>query len=101
MASGDGQRVFKKITETFHTNKKVELSFLDVTDLTAAFLNAAIVQLYGKFSEEFIRQNLAVAELEKEDRIIIKRVVERARNYFNNPVPYRQAVRDVIEDDDC
>ena len=100
VASGDGQRIHEKIDEAFHINKKVKLSFLEVTDLTAAFLNVAIGQLYGKFSEDFIREYLSVEDLSKEDLILLKKVIDRAKGYFKNPEPYRLAVQDVIGEND-
>ncbi len=101
VASGDGQKVYEKIAQAFRANEKVELSFSDITDLTSAFLNAAIGQLYGKFSEEFIRENLSLKDLAKEDRVIMKKVVDRAKSYFKDTEPYRQAVRDVIGGNDA
>ena len=41
----------------------------------SAFLNAAIGQLYGKFSEETIRASLGVSDMEQEDLALLKRVV--------------------------
>ncbi len=101
VASGDGQKVYEKIAEAFRANGKVELSFSEVTDLTSAFLNAAIGQLYGKFSEEFIRENLSFKDLAKEDRAIMKKVADRAKSYFKDSEPYRQAVKDVIGGNDA
>lgn len=96
VSSEDGQKLFDLINQNFQENKKVELSFQGVTNLTSAFLNAAVGQLYGNFSEYFVKVNLSVIDMEKDDMIILKRVVERAKDYFNNPEPYEKAVNDLI-----
>jgi hypothetical protein len=42
-----GQKVYDIITAALCENKKIELSFAEVSELTPAFLNSAIGQLYG------------------------------------------------------
>ena len=85
VASDDGQRVHDRIAAAIKENTKVRLSFLNVQSLTSAFLNAAVGQLYGEFSEDIIRQNLAVEQIEKDDLGLLKRVVDTAKEYFKDP----------------
>lgn len=98
VSSEDGQKLYNQIFKNLKENKKVVLSFSGVTNLTSAFLNAAIGQLYGRFTEEFIKTNLSIVkeDMEKDDRIILKRVVDRAKAYFNDSTPYEKAVNDLI-----
>jgi len=98
VSSEDGQKLFDLINKNFKEHNKVELSFQDVTNLTSAFLNTAIGQLYGNFSEEFIKKNLSVVDIETDDAVILKRVVDRAKDYFKDPEPYEKAVNEVIGD---
>lgn len=98
VSSEDGQKLFDEIYKNFKDLQKVKLSFQDVTNLTSAFLNTAIGQLYGNFSEEFVRENLSVTDIQNDDTVILKRVVDRAKDYFKNPKPYEKAVKDVIGD---
>lgn len=98
VSSEDGQKLFNQISKNFKDDRKVKLSFQDVTNLTSAFLNTAIGQLYGNFSEEFIKENLLYTDIEDDDKIIFKRVIDRAKEYFKNPNPYDKAVKDVIGD---
>ncbi len=97
---GDGQKVYGRIAEAFLENRKVELSFAEAGDLTPAFLNAAVGQLYGSFLEEFIRRNLIFTDISPEDELILKRVLERAKCYFENADHYRKAVREVMGGED-
>ena len=47
--------------------------------LTSAFLNAAIGQLYGTFSEGQIRSQLKVEDVEPDDLALLKRVVDHSQ----------------------
>ena len=99
VASDDGQRVHKYLDAALKANRDVVLSFHNVTALTAAFLNAAIGQLYGTFGEEKIRSRLKVEDAEKDDLALLKRVVDNAKLYFKDPKKYNQAIRKVLEDE--
>ena len=62
VASDDGQKVYDRLASALKADREVVLSFHNVTALTAAFLNAAIGQLYGTFSEGQIRSLLKVED---------------------------------------
>ena len=53
-----GRRVFDQIAQAFRNEQRVELSFANVELTLAAFLNVAIGQLYGEFTEEEIREHI-------------------------------------------
>ncbi|MGH8476659.1 MAG: STAS-like domain-containing protein [Methylococcales bacterium] len=93
VASGDGQKVYERLVAALKEAKYVSLSFRNVSTLTAAFLNTAIGQLYGEFSEEQIRSLLKVQDMESDDLALLKRVIETAKEYFKNPQSFEQAVR--------
>lgn len=82
VASDDGQKVHDRIAAAMREKHKVNLSFLNVTSLTSAFLNAAIGQLYGEFPEEAIKASLQVSDMAQDDLALLKRVVETAK-----PIP--------------
>ncbi len=100
VASDDGQKVYDRLAATLREGRRVSLSFHNVTTMTSAFLNAAIGQLYGTFSEEQIRSLLKVEDLEREDATLLKRVVETAKLYFKDPQRFDQVVRESREDED-
>lgn len=95
-ASEDGQKVYEQISKELTNNNNVIISFKEVEDLTTAFLNAAIGQLYKDYSEEELKQRLSVADYEQEDLIILKRVVDRAKGFFNNPEPHNAATSEIL-----
>ena len=74
------------------------VSFLNVTSLTSAFLNAAIGQHYGSFSENEIRSKIKVTDLEPDDRALLKRVVDTAKEYFKDPQRFKSAERAASRD---
>jgi chromosome condensin MukBEF MukE localization factor len=91
VASEDGQTVFDRIASALREGRSVTVSFLNVTNLTSAFLNAAIGQLYGKFSEEHIKASLKVTDIQPDDRLLLKRVVATAKEYFKDPKRFKEA----------
>lgn len=99
VASNDGQKVYERLAAALKADQHVALSFHNITTLTAAFLNAAIGQLYGIFNEKHIRDLLKVEGAEQDDLALLKRVVDNAKLYFKDPKRYNQAIREVLEDE--
>lgn len=96
VASDDGQRIFQRIAAALKEGRTVTVSFRNVTSLTSAFLNAAIGQLYGSFSQEEIRARLKVKDMAPADLALLKRVVETAKEYFKDPERFRRAERAAV-----
>lgn len=94
VASDDGQKVYDRLDAALKANRIVALSFHNVTTLTSAFLNAAIGQLYGTFSEEQVRDQLKVEDMEQDDLALLKRVVDNAKLYFKNPKRFDKVVEE-------
>jgi hypothetical protein len=100
VASEDGEKVYDRIDKAMRQGRGVALSFTNVTSLTSAFLNSAIGRLYGEFSEEEIRAKLSVRDMEPDDLVLLKRVVETAKAYFRDPSRFAEARRSAREEDD-
>jgi len=98
VASADGSAVHDAISEALRRGEQVVVSFAGVEDITSAFLNAAIGQLYGEFSEDLIREHLQVVEAEGDQLLLLKRVVERAKDFFRNPESYNAALSGAMND---
>jgi hypothetical protein len=99
VASEDGEKVHHAIVEALRRGEVVRLSFAGVEDLTSAFLNAAVGQLYnGEFTEQYIRAHIAPPkDASQDDLFLLKRVVERAKDFFRNPDGYKEAVKAAME----
>ncbi len=100
VASDDGQKVYDRLDAALKANRIVTLSFYNVTTLTSAFLNAAIGQLYGTFSEEQIRAQLKVEDMDQDDLALLKRVVDNAKLYFKDPKRFDKVVEEIQENGD-
>lgn len=81
----DGQTIHDAIAPRIEENQIIEVSFAGVTSLTSAFLNVAIGQLYGKFSNNQIRRCVKIVDISQDDAAMLKRVTDRAKAYFSDP----------------
>jgi len=99
VASNDGQKVFDRLQTALNEKRSVTLSFHNITTLTSAFLNAAIGQLYGLFSEAQIRDSLNLQDIEPDDLELLKRVVDTAKLYFRDPQRFKQVLRETLGDE--
>ena len=89
VSSADGQLVYDKLVPLLRDGRKVAISFAQVETLISAFLNTAIGQIYGEFSEERVRELLSVRDMLPEDVALLKRVVENAKAYFRDPERFK------------
>ena len=99
VASSDGQKICDLLTPALKTDGSITLSFRNVTALTAAFLNAAIGQLYGMFSEEQIRSRLKIVDAAPDDLALLNRVVESAKLYFKDPERFNRVIQETMDDE--
>jgi len=98
VSSADGNTVDDRIAEALRRREPVVLSFAGVEDVTSAFLNAAIGQLYGKFDEALIRELLRVVDAEGDQLALLKRVVDRAKDFFCSPEAYNAALSGALDE---
>ncbi|TWI73967.1 uncharacterized protein DUF4325 [Desulfobotulus alkaliphilus] len=91
ISAEDGQKVFDKIEQLLRAGKQVSISFENVSMLISLFLNVAIGQLYGSFSEDEIRTQLKVEGLSSDDMELLKHVVDNAKKYYSNKKSYDDA----------
>lgn len=101
VSSEDGHRVHDVIKRHLDAGHRVTISFSGITRITTAFLNAAVGQLYGEYTEEDLRRQLAPVK-DASDRQLrqLKLVVDRAKIYFRNPESAKRAFLDVTGMDD-
>lgn len=96
VASEDGENLFRLIMKGFKEKITITLDFNNIHLITSTFLNAAIGQLYGKYDSDFIRKHLKIAHMAEEDMIILKKVVERAKEYFEDKAGFEASARRAI-----
>ena len=64
--------------------------------LTAAFLSAAIGQLYRDFPEEKIREKLKVEHLSQSGLVSLKRVSDTAKLYYKDPEAMQRSINEIM-----
>lgn len=97
VASEDGEKVFEQIKKAWVDKKLIDISFLNVEMLTSAFLNTAIGKLYGEFNEDEIKSILSVSDIQDEDKLLLKRVVDTAKAYYKNPNKFEDSINEIME----
>lgn len=96
----DGETIFNLLSKALSQKQSVEISFQNVEMLTSAFLNTAIGQLYRDFSEEAIRASVTVVDMEDADIALLRRVIETAKLYFQDPSWLDESVKLIMEEDE-
>ena len=97
----DGQKVYDVIRDAIKAGNRVEISFSGVTRMTTAFLNAAVGQLYGEFSDETVRRFLAPPiDSEPWQRNRLKMVVDRAKVFFTDGGKLSDITKGFRDDDE-
>lgn len=100
VTTDDGNLVFNLLDKNLSGHKKINLDFSDIIVMTTAFLNAAIGQLYSKYKSEEITPYLKLKNVAEEDKILFKKVTERAREYFANKESFEKNINDAIDGND-
>jgi len=100
VSSEDGDSLYNRIVKGLEENDvKVILDFININLITSTFLNAAIGQLYGKYDSSFLKKHLGVSNLKKEDLELLKKVVERAKEYFKDRKKMDNSIKEILEDE--
>ena len=86
----DGKRLYEKIAPLL-----IVLSFKQ-----APTVNAAVGQLYGRLSEDRVREFLSVRDLAADDLEVLRCVVDNAKLYFSRPVDFDRAWQEELGDEE-
>lgn len=84
VSTEQGETIFKLIHDSFTHEDQVTVDFTNVDLIVSTFLNAAIGQLYGEYSTEYIQKHLTVEHMSNEDLQVLKLVTDRAKEYFKD-----------------
>lgn len=98
--SPQGENVFQKICEGFEKGEKVELDFCNVKTILSMFLNSAVAPLYSRYSSDFLNQHLSIKNMDPEDKDVLKRVNERAKQFYSEKNSNMELSRSEIYGDD-
>ncbi|HUS75602.1 MAG TPA: STAS-like domain-containing protein [Methanothrix sp.] len=86
VASDDGYRLYNSIRAALLQGKKACISFRNITNLSAAFLDAALGQLCnGEFSFEEISNRISLIEISSEKMFLVECTINDAKGFFSDP----------------
>ena len=99
VSSEDGDNLYKLIDKAFEGNSKVVLDFQNIELVITPFLNASIGQLYNKYDSVYLNSNLEIINLSPDDLAIMRKVIQRAKEYFLNKGQMDAFINDTLGDD--
>ncbi|MEA3450842.1 MAG: STAS-like domain-containing protein [Bacteroidota bacterium] len=99
VSSEKGNDVFEKIDRALQEDMSVVIDFENIKILTTAFLNSAIGQLYSRYTSDKLKSKLSVSNIFDSDKMLIKKVTDRAKEYFANKSDIDSILKDALNDD--
>lgn len=100
VSSEDGEMLYGRIMKGLAEKEVIIiLDFTNIELITSTFLNAAIGQLYNKYDSPFLRERLKVENMAGEDLELLKKVVERAKEYFKDKARMEASIKEALEDE--
>lgn len=97
VTTDDGEIIFKEIENSFNISQTVILDFSGLEIIISTFFNAAIGQLYGKYTGDFLKDNLILTNISNEDLTILIKVIERAKQYFKDQQRFEKTINPNID----
>ncbi len=94
-----GEEIGNIIKENIQKGNNVEVDFTDITSILSMFLNPAIGDLYGFFSEEEIKRSLKVKNVPNEYLEMFASVINRAKNYYKDSKRKSANLDEVLKDE--
>lgn len=82
MDTPDGENIYLKLLDYFKNGYSVILNFEKVDTILSMFLNSAIAPLYSSYDSEFLNKHLIIKNMSDEDKITLKRVNSRAKQFY-------------------
>lgn len=95
-----GEILFNRLSEKLYNNEIVELDFYGIEDLTTAFLNKAVGNLYNAFSAQKIENSIIPKNLDEVDWFLWEKVKERAAIKFERGTETGNNIREILGDEE-
>lgn len=100
VATDDGNKLFERIKKIFESKNKTILDFNNIELITSTFLNSSIGRLYAYYDTNFIKDHLTFINISDDDLLLLKKVVERAKEYFAEKEKTEKGIRETLGDED-
>jgi hypothetical protein len=91
VSATDGQALYAQIAPVLAVGKRVSVSFAGVEVTMGAFLNAAFGALCESFSDDTVRDLVAVGDLSPDGCAATHRSIQNARRYYTHRAAYDAA----------
>ena len=98
ISAEDGSAIFRKIDAALSEGIAVQLDFQNIDLIITAFLNAAIGQLYSKYSSDALNDKIELINIKQEDIRLFKKVIERAKEFFAHHSDFEDTANRVLYD---
>jgi len=82
MTIEEGNMIYNQIIKKLKNNDKIIIDFSNIKSITPTFLNIAIGQLYNEYDNAFLKENIKIKNLEKQNLVLLKKVINNAKKYF-------------------
>ncbi|MEN8120209.1 MAG: STAS-like domain-containing protein [Bacteroidota bacterium] len=99
VSSDKGDEIFKQIDKALQNKLSVNIDFKDIKILTTAFLNAAIGQLYSKYTSKKLKKSLGLLNISDSDKLLLKKVTDRAKEYFADKKNIDNIIKESLGDE--
>lgn len=99
ISTEEGDSLYQRIETALDKEISVQVSFKNIQLITTAFLNAAIGQLYKKYTSDQLNEKLEILDMEPTDIEILKRVISVAKKYFENPKEFEKIIDEELGND--
>lgn len=95
-----GLLFYHALVDALHNEKRILVSFKNITEISSAFFESAFGRLYmSGFTEEEIKRKIIVRDLSEDDRFILDRVIERVGDFLKNPARFETVMNEVLGED--
>lgn len=97
VTSEQGDSVREEFEKYLQSGNKVSISFEEIRLVTSAFLNTAIGALYQDLSVADVSEHLSVENITPNDRVILKCVLDTAKQYYTDPEKFNREYQLAME----
>ena len=95
----DGEKIYNKLLSHFENSEKVVLDFEGIELTITAFLNSSIGKLYAKYDYQFLKEMLDIKNMNSEELLLLKLVIEKAKERFSKNYPSNLDNIDFVNED--
>lgn len=101
VSAAEGEKLNVAILKLFRSSdsEPIVVDFDGIELIISAFLNPAIGKLYKDYSSDEIRRRLSIVNMNNDDKLLLKFVVEHAKKRFQTGGLEVKDDRDLLDED--